>query len=78
MASTGFFRKAACGFDFPFCQVRHITAVSGQATCTEVMRSVNSPWHRRLFLRIYIKFVGGEVGKHIRNEDKLLDFAKVL
>lgn len=55
MASAGYFRKAACDFNFSFCLGRGIIAVSGQATCTVVMSSMNSPWHRKLILRIYIK-----------------------
>jgi len=48
VASAGYFSKAACGFTFSFCLGRGIIALSGKATCTDVMRSMNSPWHRRL------------------------------
>lgn len=78
MVSAGDCRKAACGFNFSFCPGRDITAESEQATCTGLTRSLNSPQHRRMFLRIYRKSEAGEVGEHATSEDRLLDFVEVL
>lgn len=77
VASARYFRKAACDFNF-FGTGKGITAVSGHVTSTDVIRSLNTPWHRRLFLIIYIKSEDEEVAKHVRSEDKLLDFPKFL